>query len=168
MKLNPIKLIIAKDTEICKEQLQWGIAKTPFGNCAISFWKESVYELSFIQYLEGFTLPWKRNDELANTVIQQILSDDTSEITLVLQGTDFQVTVWKALLSIPYGTTCSYHELAAYIQMPRATRAVASAIAKNKIALLIPCHRVIASGGSLGGFGGGLWRKEKLLELERQ
>ena len=167
MKLNPIKLIIAKDTEICKEQLQWGIAKTPFGNCAISFWKESVYELSFIQYLEGFTLPWKRNDELANTVIQQILSDDTSEITLVLQGTDFQVTVWKGLLSIPYGTTCSYHELAAYIQMPRATRAVASAIAKNKIALLIPCHRVILANGSIGQYRWGAEIKQTLLRWER-
>ena len=167
MKLNPIKLIIAKDTEICKEQLQWGIAKTPFGNCAISFWKESVYELSFIQYLEGFTLPWKRNDELANTVIQQILSDDTSEITLVLQGTEFQVSVWKALLSIPYGTTCSYHELAAYIQMPRATRAVASAIAKNKIALLIPCHRVILANGSIGQYRWGAEIKQTLLRWER-
>lgn len=167
MKLNPIKLILAKDTEIRNEQMQWGIAKTPFGICAISFWEGGICELIFIHHSEEFTLPYERKDELAISFIEKLFSDDTSEITLVLQGTDFQVSVWKALLSIPYGTTCSYHELAAHMQSPRATRAVASAIAKNKIALLIPCHRVILANGSIGQYRWGAELKETLLKWER-
>ena len=82
------------------------------------------------------------------------------------QGSSFQKEVWKALLNIPYGKTYSYGELAKKLGGKEKTRAVASAIAKNPILILIPCHRVIGSNGKLTGFSGGIERKARLLELE--
>jgi methylated-DNA-[protein]-cysteine S-methyltransferase len=81
-------------------------------------------------------------------------------------GTAFQKRVWQELMAIPYGETISYGELASRVGNPKASRAVGSANGKNQIAIVVPCHRVIASGGTLGGYGGGLWRKEWLLKLE--
>lgn len=82
-------------------------------------------------------------------------------------GTPFQRQVWDALRRIPHGATRSYAELAHAIGRPRAVRAVARANGANPIAILIPCHRVVGSDGSLTGYGGGLWRKRRLLELEQ-
>lgn len=89
-------------------------------------------------------------------------------IPLDLVGTDFQKKVWKSLIEIPYGSTISYGEQAKLIGKPKAVRAVANANAKNKVSIILPCHRVIGADGKLTGYGGGLWRKEKLLELEKQ
>lgn len=83
-----------------------------------------------------------------------------------LTGSDFQCSVWKALLSIAFGETRSYAQIAAQIGNPNAVRAAANANGKNALTLLVPCHRVIRSGGALGGYGGGLDRKKWLLELE--
>ncbi len=82
-------------------------------------------------------------------------------------GTAFQERVWDALLTIPAGETASYTEVAARIGQPSAVRAVARANGMNRIALVVPCHRVIASDGSLAGYGGGVWRKAALLDHER-
>ncbi|PKO19161.1 MAG: cysteine methyltransferase [Chloroflexi bacterium HGW-Chloroflexi-10] len=87
-------------------------------------------------------------------------------VPLDFRGTVFQEMVWKALLTIPYGKTISYKQLAEKIGKPAAVRAVANANGDNRIAILIPCHRVIGSDGTLTGYGGGLWRKQFLLELE--
>ena len=84
-----------------------------------------------------------------------------------LAGTEFQNRVWKALRNIPYGETISYEELASRIGSPKACRAVGGANGRNAIPIVIPCHRVIGKSGTLTGFGGGLERKEKLLNLER-
>jgi methylated-DNA-[protein]-cysteine S-methyltransferase len=83
------------------------------------------------------------------------------------QGTDFQRRVWAALRTIPAGTTWSYAELARTVGRPTATRAVGAANGRNPIALVVPCHRVIASDGTLGGYGGGLEMKRWLLRHER-
>jgi methylated-DNA-[protein]-cysteine S-methyltransferase len=88
------------------------------------------------------------------------------DVNLRLAGTDFQQRVWQALREIPYGETCSYVELADRIGAHNAQRAVGSANGKNPIAIIVPCHRVIASDGGLGGYGGGLDRKCFLLALE--
>ena len=85
---------------------------------------------------------------------------------LALHGNDFTKQVWRALIEIPAGETRSYGGLAADIGRPEASRAVARANGANQIALVIPCHRVLGADGSLTGYGGGLWRKQKLLEIE--
>ncbi|WP_417352854.1 methylated-DNA--[protein]-cysteine S-methyltransferase [Flavobacterium alkalisoli] len=82
------------------------------------------------------------------------------------QGTDFQKKVWKALLEIPFGKTMSYQDLSIKLGDVKAIRAVASANGKNPLWIVVPCHRVIGSDGSLTGYAGGLWRKKWLLEHE--
>jgi AraC family transcriptional regulator, regulatory protein of adaptative response / methylated-DNA-[protein]-cysteine methyltransferase len=89
-------------------------------------------------------------------------------VPLITPGTEFQQAAWKELLKIPYGTTRSYHEQAAAIKNPDATRAVAHANASNRIAIVIPCHRVIGADGHLVGYGGGLKRKKWLLDHEKK
>lgn len=89
-------------------------------------------------------------------------------VPLATQGTEFQSIVWEALLKIPYATTKTYKQQAEAINNPNAIRAVANANGMNRISIIIPCHRVIGSDGELTGYGGGLWRKKYLLELEEK
>lgn len=88
-------------------------------------------------------------------------------VPLDIQGTQFQKRVWKELSKIPYGETRSYKDIAVKIQDKNASRAVGTANGKNPLSLILPCHRVISSDGSLGGYAGGLDIKIKLLELEK-
>ncbi len=90
----------------------------------------------------------------------------TFDIPLDLVGTEFQKQAWLGLLQIPYGTTTTYAKQAELLGKPSAVRAVANANGKNKISIILPCHRVIGADGTLTGYGGGIWRKKKLLELE--
>lgn len=100
--------------------------------------------------------------------LRQFFNRERREFSLPLdlRGTPFQLACWNALLEIPYGETRSYAEIARAISHPTAFRAVGMANNRNPIAIIVPCHRVIASSGSLCGYGGGLDLKSKLLELE--
>lgn len=91
----------------------------------------------------------------------------TFDLKLNMQGTDFQQKVWQQLMEIPYGTTACYGDIAAAVGNAKASRAVGGANNKNKIAIVIPCHRIVGSDGSLTGYAGGLWRKEWLLNHEK-
>ncbi|MDR1161179.1 MAG: methylated-DNA--[protein]-cysteine S-methyltransferase [Tannerellaceae bacterium] len=90
------------------------------------------------------------------------------DIPLDMVGTEFQKQVWLGLLQIPYGHTITYVEQSDLLGKRDALRAVAGANGRNKISIIVPCHRVIGAKGSLVGYGGGIWRKEKLLKLERK
>ncbi len=100
--------------------------------------------------------------------LDEYFRGERKEFTMPIdaRGTPFQMRVWAALRRIPTGTTTSYARLAMTVGQASAVRAVARANGDNPIAILIPCHRVIGSDGSLTGYGGGLWRKKKLLDLE--
>lgn len=89
------------------------------------------------------------------------------DLPLAPQGTEFQTRVWKALLNVPYGKTCSYKEIAESIGNGKACRAVGMANNKNPIVIVIPCHRVVGSNGQLVGYAGGLNVKKKLLDMEK-
>lgn len=91
---------------------------------------------------------------------------DFKDLPLDIRGTDFQVRTWNALIAIPYGETRSYQQQAEAINNPKAVRAVANANRNNRMSIIIPCHRVIGKNGTMTGYGGGIWRKEFLLELE--
>lgn len=93
--------------------------------------------------------------------------DPHFSLQLELHGTEFQQKVWEACATIPYGETRSYADLAKAIGNPKATRAVGTALGKNPIPIIIPCHRVLRTNGDLGGYAGGLDVKRKLLELEK-
>ena len=90
----------------------------------------------------------------------------TFDVPLDLAGTEIQLKVWNELLKIPFGSTRTYKQQAIAVGNLKAIRAVATANGENRISIIIPCHRVIGSDGSLTGYGGGIWRKQKLLELE--
>ena len=114
---------------------------------------------------------WKQNPAAFVEVIRQLQAYFRGElrvfdVPLAMEGTDFQLRVWNALRDIPYGQTISYLQLAERIGNPKAVRAVGLANGSNPIPIIVPCHRVIGSDGSLTGFGGGLATKKILLELE--
>jgi methylated-DNA-[protein]-cysteine S-methyltransferase len=90
----------------------------------------------------------------------------TFAVPLLMVGTEFQKSVWQELLKLPFGTTASYLDLAKGVNDEKAVRAVASAVGANAISILIPCHRIIGSDGSLTGYAGGLDAKKELLEIE--
>jgi O-6-methylguanine DNA methyltransferase len=102
--------------------------------------------------------------------IEEYFSGERREFSfpLDLRGTEFQLACWRALLEIPYGETRSYRDIAKAIGHPHAYRAVGMSNNRNPVAIVVPCHRVIASSGSLCGYGGGVDVKRKLLDLERE
>jgi len=108
--------------------------------------------------------------ELLETELDAYFSGRSAQfsVPLAFHGSDFTKTVWHALVEIPAGQTRSYSIIAKQIGRPSSVRAVARANGANQIALLVPCHRVLGADGSLTGYGGGLWRKQKLIEIERQ
>jgi methylated-DNA-[protein]-cysteine S-methyltransferase len=115
---------------------------------------------------------WERDDTAFPDAIEQLEAYFAGErrefdLELDLVGTSFQRQVWEALLTIPYGETRSYGQIAEQIGSPGASRAVGLANGHNPIGIVVPCHRVIGANGSLTGYGGGLDRKRALLALER-
>ena len=116
---------------------------------------------------------WVPDDRAFPDAVEQLEAYFAGERTdfdleLSLAGSEFQRRVWQALLTIPYGETRSYGEIAEQIGASGAARAVGLANGRNPIAIIVPCHRVIGASGSLTGYGGGLERKQSLLELERR
>lgn len=88
------------------------------------------------------------------------------DLPLEMEGTDFQQSVWNQLLTVDFGVTVSYMDIANALEKPKAIRAVGAANGQNPISVIVPCHRIIGSNGKLTGYGGGLWRKEWLLKHE--
>jgi len=133
--------------------------------------------LRYISFMEGKhritpEIDWKEDRSYLGKAIRQLdlyFQGRLKQFSLKLapQGTPFQLSVLRALQDVPYGETISYGELAQRIGRPKASRAVGGANARNPLPIVIPCHRVIGSNGSLVGFGGGLEIKRKLLDLER-
>ncbi|GAA4379242.1 methylated-DNA--[protein]-cysteine S-methyltransferase [Actinomadura verrucosospora] len=122
---------------------------------------------------ETFGAPGDPEDEPFATVAAQLSAYFAGDLTefelpLRLRGTPFQARVWAALQEIPYGETVTYGELAAEIGSPSASRAVGLANGRNPVGVIVPCHRVVGSTGSLTGYGGGLDRKRYLLDFERK
>ena len=121
---------------------------------------------------------YKKEDEIeketelikkAYTQLEEYLSGKRTEFNIEIEmiGTEFQKKVWKELLNIPYGETRSYKDIAIAIGNEKACRAVGNANNKNPIAIIVPCHRVVGSNGSMTGYAGGLDIKEKLLKIEK-
>lgn len=145
------------------------IASTSKGICAISL---AVSEEAFLSEIKEYGIPERDNKRFIE--IRKDLKEyfsgkevDFSKYPLdISSGTEFQRRVWEKLLEIPYGETRSYKWLAEEVGSPGGFRAVGGANGKNTIPIIIPCHRVINSDGSLGGYSGGGWIKEWLLKLE--
>ncbi|MBC7740881.1 MAG: methylated-DNA--[protein]-cysteine S-methyltransferase [Bdellovibrionaceae bacterium] len=130
------------------------------------YWSKQSVPL--LKNLKGSTKPIK-NVALAAQELSEYLKGDRKsfKVPLDLVGTDFQKKVWQKLAEIPYGETRSYKDIAKAVKNVNAFRAVGTANGKNPVCVFIPCHRVIAADGTLGGYSGGLDKKVKLLKIER-
>lgn len=148
--------------------MQQALIQTPLGTTLIEGDANGVAKISVLdnEQPESETIPGCLTDAVQQ--LNNYFAGNLTAFTFTLnpQGTDFQKRVWQALLSIPYGKTMSYQELSVKLGDVKAIRAVASANGKNPLWIVVPCHRVIGSDGSLTGYAGGLWRKKWLLEHE--
>ncbi len=162
--------------------ISWGNQTTPFGDALIGATDRGVCWLAFpdasgraraVEELhESFSNAEFREDPDATAgwrdrIFATSGASDTEPLPVLLAGTNFQLKVWEALLKVPSGGLCSYSDLAAMMGRPTATRAVASAVAANHIAYLIPCHRVIRSMGAFGRYRWGAARKQALIGWEQ-
>ncbi len=159
--------------------IQYGLHASPFGKCLVGITERGICHLGFVQMSEGEAI-----DELASYWKQARLVEDNqatapfigaifepgrrgpSTLSLYLRGTNFQIKVWEALLSIEPGQVTTYERIAEAIGSPKATRAVGSAVGQNPLAVLIPCHRVIRKLGQFGNYRYGPARKKALLGWE--
>jgi methylated-DNA-[protein]-cysteine S-methyltransferase len=147
---------------------------SPIGPLALAGRGQLLTNLRMVnQTYEPNRTNWVPDDRAFPDAVQQLEAYFVGERTdfdleLSLAGSEFQRRVWQALLTIPYGETRSYGEIAEQIGASGAARAVGLANGRNPIAIIVPCHRVIGASGSLTGYGGGLERKQSLLELERR
>ena len=148
--------------------METAIIKTPLGYIEIS---GAINGISKIQILtDPAEITTVLPDELKSAVaqLQDYFNGKRTKFSFKMNpvGTEFQQRVWQELLNIPFGKTCSYLELSKKLGDVKAIRAVASANGKNPLWIVIPCHRIIGSDGSLTGYAGGLWRKKWLLDHE--
>jgi len=147
---------------------------TDKGICLLEFTDRRMLETEFqdlCKRLNAVILPGKNKYlDLVQIQVLEYFDGKRKDFAIPLHtpGTEFQQSVWKVLRQIPYGETWSYKEQAIKLNKPKAVRAVATANGYNRIAFIIPCHRVIGSDGNLTGYGGGLGRKKWLLQLERR
>lgn len=140
---------------------------TPIGSLAIKASEKGITHVIFVKEMDRDVAPNVITDRCKQQLGEYFNSQRKEfDIPFDQQGTHFQCSVWQSLLSIPYGELASYQEIANIINNPKAVRAVGAANGKNPIAIIIPCHRVIGSNGSLTGYAGGLERKTWLLEHE--
>lgn len=149
------------------QEIYVGYYESPIGLIEISGTDDAVRSLDFVEE--------RRDGCHSKRVVDQAMKEmkeyfegnrQQFEVPLDLRGTPFQRAVWRELLKIPYGSTASYGDIARAIGNPKAVRAVGGANHRNPVALIVPCHRVIGSDGSMTGYGSGIWRKEWLLKHE--
>lgn len=146
--------------------------ETPIGKLYAQISEKGIEKLSVYEFtsdnIDGCPITEHIFQELKRQ-LQEFFDGNRREFDLPLnpKGTDFQISVWKELLIIPYGKTLTYKEQAQKMNAEKAVRAVAAANGKNPVMIVIPCHRVIGRNGGLTGYAGGLELKEKLLNLER-
>jgi len=159
----------------------WGLHPSPFGSCFVAFTERGVCRLAFPDSDEGdeilaaLRLDWPKAKIIqdANTtrsvpdgIMKSLSGDATAPLSVLVKGTNFQIQVWRALVAIPAGRVASYDRMATAVGCPRGARAVGGAVGANRVALLIPCHRVIRATGAVGQYRWGSERKRMLLAWE--
>jgi len=150
------------------------ILETPIGSLGIEATARGVHRIDFDPNgtMKANLCPDPAAQKHLDRAVRQLREyfagkRDRFDLTLDMEGTAHQQRVWKALLEIPFGGTLTYGQVAARLGKPNAARAVGRACATNPVPVVVPCHRVMGGDGALHGFGGGLWRKKALLELEQ-
>lgn len=169
-----------RDTSLSRE-LVYGFQSSSLGQCLIALVGDAVCALGFVDEgqeqgaLTRLAKAWpnstlRKDSESTRAVLNRVLEvmqlNRGTAVNVLLKGTRFQRSIWRALLAIPKGETVSYHEIAEQVGHPKAVRAVGQAVGRNPVALLVPCHRVIRKDGQLGGYRWGFERKQMLLAEE--
>jgi O-6-methylguanine DNA methyltransferase len=161
------------------DTIVYGFSESPFGSIIVARTPRGICDVQFLTYQRmeviselgkrwGVYTPTTQDDRVAKEVVEVFFEHKRQAIILDLQGTDFQKLVWRELKMVPFGHTATYQDIANLIGKPKAVRAVASAIAQNPIALLIPCHRIVHSDGTIGKYHWGSDLKKKLIDWERK
>jgi AraC family transcriptional regulator of adaptative response/methylated-DNA-[protein]-cysteine methyltransferase len=162
-------------------RIYYGIHHTPFGKCMIAKTERGICGLFFLRdnnkdkYVQRLNHDWpaamiEENPLKTSSTVDQIFQlnswQKNKPISLFVQGTNFQIKIWEALLKIPMGNVVAYEDVAKFVGQPKAVRAVGSAVSRNPVSFLIPCHRVIRKYGDFGNYQGGTARKKAILAWE--
>lgn len=169
------------DSEYRNLNIDYGFYSTPVGEILVASTLRGICCIEFADdHDEALLLLCKRfvksslrihHTEYHDLALRFFSKDEclsSDEIVLHLYGTDFQIQVWRALLEIPFGETSTYSDIAIAINNQRALRAVGTAIGRNPVAVIIPCHRVLRSDGGIGGYYWGIEKKKELLDWEKR
>lgn len=161
--------------------ITYGYHPSPFGECLLATTERGICGFSFVKngdrrrIFSELNHTWKNANLVENPtpsrkLVEKIFNPSPAgepvPLHLILSGTNFQIKVWEALIKIPFGTVVSYEDVAIQVGQPKATRAVGSAVGKNPISFIIPCHRVIRKTAEFGNYGGGTARKKAILGWE--
>ncbi|SRR6056297_616918 len=143
---------------------------SPLGTIHIQATQEAVCSLKFVKYVNSNSPDLPDILRYCLYEIDEYFKGNLKRfsVPITMNGTYFQLAVWKSLQTLPYGKTLSYRDIADYIQKPNAYRAVGHANKKNPLPIIIPCHRVVGKNGHLTGYNKGLWRKKWLIEHEKE
>ena len=161
--------------------IKYGFHPSPFGECLLATTERGICGFFFVKNrdrkdpLTELRYFWQQADivedpdvsrDLIDRIFNPSFTDTGTPLHLILNGTNFQIKVWEALIKIPFGAVVSYEDVAIQVGIPGATRAVGSAVGKNPISFMIPCHRVIRKTADFGNYGGGTARKKAILGWE--
>jgi AraC family transcriptional regulator of adaptative response/methylated-DNA-[protein]-cysteine methyltransferase len=161
--------------------IKYGFHPSPFGECLLATTERGICGFFFVKNrdrkdpLTELRYFWKQAEivedpdasrELIDRIFNPSFGNTRAPLHLILNGTNFQIKVWEALIKIPFGAVVSYEDVAIQVGIPGATRAVGSAVGKNPISFVIPCHRVIRKTADFGNYGGGIARKKAILGWE--
>ena len=161
--------------------IKYGFHPSPFGECLLATTERGICGFFFVKNrdrkdpLTELRYFWKQAEivedpdasrELIDRIFNPSFGNTRAPLHLILNGTNFQIKVWEALIKIPFGAVVSYEDVAIQVGIPGATRAVGSAVGKNPISFIIPCHRVIRKTADFGNYGGGIARKKAILGWE--
>jgi O-6-methylguanine DNA methyltransferase len=156
----------------------YGSCTTPFGEATL-FWDhqhalcglhqgDPHQAMKIAENEWGLVSQGKSDPATATQILDAILNDKVSEpLALRVKGTPFQISVWKALIDVPFADTWTYQQLARHVGNEKAVRAVGTAVGKNPLPIVIPCHRIVRGDGSIGNYNGGIERKQKILDWEK-
>lgn len=161
--------------------IKYGFHPSPFGECLMATTERGICGFYFIKdgnrhpVFSQFKYYWQNADivedqyssrKLVTQIFDASLAKETAPLHLLLSGTNFQIKVWEALIKIPFGVVVTYKDVAAHVGLPKAVRAVGSAVGKNPVSFIIPCHRVIRKTADFGNYEGGTARKKAILGWE--
>jgi AraC family transcriptional regulator of adaptative response/methylated-DNA-[protein]-cysteine methyltransferase len=161
--------------------ITYGFHASPFGECMLATTDRGICGFIFVKngnrndVFSELKYSWKNAElvedpdvsrAIVNQIFNPVLTNDSVPLHLILNGTNFQIKVWEALIKIPFGAVVSYEDVAVQIGLPKATRAVGTAVGNDPISFIIPCHRVIRKNADFGNYGGGPARKKAILGWE--